>query len=275
MDIEDFQDIIYTKEENGICTITFNRPERKNALSYITFLEIETVLKDMEADKNARVLIMTGCEEANAFSSGGYFNIKMLTNIPDKIRNEIDLMDIAQKRLCLKLWDFSKPIIAAINGLAVGAGITMPLAGADLIYMADDPETWLGFYFVKRAIGPEFGLSFILPIYVGFQKAKEILYFGDKIYAKEAEKLGLINKAIPSDELLSYTREQAYRLIPPKGPSLSLKLMKKTMHDYFKDILSKTLDRENESLQALLKTSDFRESTKALGEKRAPIFKGK
>jgi len=275
MNIEDFEDIIYEKEENGICTITFNRPERRNALSYITFLEIDTVLEDMEKDKNARVLIMTGCEEAKAFSSGGYFNIKMLTDIPDDIKNKIDLMDIAQKRLCMKLWDFSKPVIAAINGLAVGAGITMPLAGADLIYMADDPDTWLGFYFVKRGIGPEFALSFLLPIYVGFQKAKEILYFGDKIYAKEAERLGIINKAIAAKELLSYTREQALRLIPPKGPSMSLKLMKKTMHHYFRDILSKTLDLENESLQALFKTSDFRESTKALGQKREPVFKGK
>jgi 2-(1,2-epoxy-1,2-dihydrophenyl)acetyl-CoA isomerase len=229
----------------------------------------------MEADKNAKVLIMTGCEEGKAFSSGGYFNMKILTTIPDEIKNDIDLMDIAQKRLCLQLWDFSKPIIAAINGLAVGAGITMPLIGADLIYMSDDPETWLGFYFVKRAIGPEFGLSFLLPFYVGFQKAKEILFFGDKIFAKEAEQLGLVNKAVPPDELLSYAREQACRLIPPNGPSLSLKLMKKTMHEYFKEILSKTLDLENESLRLLFKTKDFRESTKALSEKRDPFFKGK
>ncbi len=275
MKIEDFEDILYEKEENGICTITFNRPERRNALSYVTFLEIHAALDDMEKDKNARVLIMTGSTEGRAFSSGGYFNMKMVTQIPEEIMKDIDLMDIAQKKMCLKFWNFNKPVIAAINGLALGAGFTMPLAGADLIYMADDPETYLGLIFVKRAIIPEFGLSFLLPFYVGFQKAKEILYFGEKIYAKEAEKLGLINKSVPPEELMAIVREKAERLIPPKGPSTALKLMKKTMHAYFKDILSNTLDKENEALQAAFKTHDFRESTKSLREKRDPIFKGK
>jgi len=247
MKIEDFEDILYE----------FNRPERRNALSYVTFLEIHTALDDMEKDKNARVLIMTGSPEGRAFSSGGYFNIKMVTQV------------------CMKFWNFNKPVIAAINGLALGAGFTMPLAGADLIYMADDLETYLGLIFVKRAIIPEFGLSFLLPFYVGFQKAKEILYFGEKIYAKEAEKLGLINKAVPPEELMAIVRAKAERLIPPKGPSTALKLMKKTMHAYFKDILSNTLDKENEALQAAFKTRDFRESTKSLIEKREPTFKGK
>ena len=275
MKIEDFQDITYNKEESGICTITFNRPERRNALSQVTFLEIQTVLDDMEKDKNTRVLIMTGSPEGRAFSSGGYFNMKMMTQIPEEILKEIDLMDIAQKKTAMKFWNFKKPVIAAINGLALGAGFTMPLVGADLIYMADDPETYIGLIFVKRAIIPEFSLSFLLPFYVGFQKAKEILYFGDKIYAKEAEKLGLINKAVPPEDLMALVRERAETLIPPKGPSAAIKLMKKTMHDYFRDILSSTLDKENEGIQASLKTRDFRESTKSLSEKRDPVFKGK
>lgn len=275
MKIEDFEDIIYEKEENGICTITFNRPERRNALSYVTFLEIRTALEDMEKDKNARVLILTGSPEGNAFSSGGYFNMKMVTQIPEEIMKDIDLMDIAQKKVCMQFWDFSKPVIAAINGLALGAGFTMPLTCADLIYMADDPETYIGLIFVKRAIVPEFGMTFMLPLYVGFQRAKEILYFGEKIHAKDAEKLGLINKALPPEELMPYVRQQAEKLIPPKGPSMALKLMKKAMHDYYRQILSDALDRENEALQAAFKTHDMRESTKALMQKREPVFKGK
>jgi enoyl-CoA hydratase/carnithine racemase len=275
MNIEDFEDIIYEKEENGICTITFNRPERRNALSFVTFLEMRTALEDMEKDKNARVLIMTGSPEGNAFSSGGYFNMKMVTQIPEEIMKDIDLLDIAQKKICMTFWNFNKPVIAAINGLALGAGFTMPLACADLIYMADDPETYIGLIFVKRAIIPEFGMTFLLPLYIGFQKAKEILYFGKKIRAQEAEKLGLINKALPPEELMPYVRQQAEMLIPPKGPSMALKLMKKSMHDYYRQILSDTLDRENEALQAAFKTHDMRESTKALMQKREPVFKGK
>ena len=271
MNVEDIQDVIYEKEENGICTVTLNTPKRKNAMSIVTFLELVTILEDMEADKNAKVLIITG--KGDAFSSGGYFNMKMLTSVPSEIMEDIDLLDIAQKRMCMKLWNFSKPVIAAINGLAVGAGFTMALAGADLIYMAED--AWIGFYFVKRAVMAEFAAHFLLPFYVGFQKAKELVYFGNKISAQEAEELGLVNKVLPLEELMPYAREQALRLIPPKGPSLSIKLMKKTIHDYFRDILSKTLDLENEGLRACIETSDFRASLKSLVTKKEPLFKGK
>lgn len=273
MNIEDLSEVIYEKEDNGICTLTFNIPKRRNALSFVTFLEIYTVIDDMEKDKNAKVLIMTGCKEANAFSSGGYFNMKYITSIPEEIMKEVDLMDIAQKKLCVKMWNFNKPVIAAINGLAVGIGITMPLLGADLIYMSED--AWLGFYFVKRAVIPEFSSSFVLPYLVGFQKAKEIIYFGDKITAKDAEKLGLVNKVLAQDKLMPYARDQALRLIPPKGPSVAIGRMKKVMHDYFKNIISKTLDLENEGLRDLMKTSDFRAATKSLITKEEPRFKGK
>lgn len=273
MDINDFEDIIYEKEDNGICTLTFNAPERRNALTFVSFLEMEYALEDMKKDKNARVLIITGSEEGNAFSSGGYFNMKEMTNIDPELQKEIDMEDIAIKKVCMKLWDFQKPIIAAINGLAIGAGITMPLATADLIYMADD--AWAGFYFVKRAIVPEFALSFILPFYLGFQRAKEILYFGDKIPAQKMDKLGLINGVVPHNKLMSHCREIAKRLIPPQGPSVSLKFMKKLMHDYFREIVSKTLDKENISLRATFKTQDFRESLKALMMKKDPKFRGK
>ncbi|MFW9865530.1 MAG: enoyl-CoA hydratase/isomerase family protein [Candidatus Thorarchaeota archaeon] len=273
MKIKDISELIYKKEDNGICTLTFNIPKRRNALSYVTFLEMCAVIDDMETDKNAKILIITGCKEANAFSSGGYFNMKYITSIPPEIMKEIDLMDIAQKRLCVKLWNFNKPVIAAINGLAVGIGITLPLVGADLIYMSED--AWLGFYFVKRAVIPEFSSSFILPFLVGFHKAKELIFFGEKITAREAEKLGLVNKVLTPEELMPYVREQALRLIPPKGPSLALNRMKRVMHDYFKDILSRTLDMENEALRASLETSDFRAATKSLITKKDPIFKGK
>jgi enoyl-CoA hydratase/carnithine racemase len=164
-------------------------------------------------------------------------------------------------------------VIVAINGMAIGGGITMPLAGADLIFMAED--AWLGFYFSKRGIIPEFGCSFLLPLLVGFQKAKEICYFGDKITAQKALDLGLVNKVLPQKVLLPYAREQALRLVPPKGPSLSLKLMKKTMHAYFRDILEKTLDLENRGLRKTFASKDFNEFMKAVKEKRDPVFIGR
>jgi len=271
MIIEEFEDIIYEKEDNGICTATISRPEGRNAVTYITFLEIYTVLEDMENDRNAKVLIITGDPKGNAFTSGGYFKPEMMEEM--RKYPEIDLMDIAQKKVCMKFWDFNKPVIAAINGMAIGGGITMPLAGADLIYMSKN--AWLGFFFSKRAIIPEFSCTFLLPLLVGFQKAKEICYFGDKITAQKAYELGLVNKVLPPDELIPYSREQALKLIPPKGPSLSLKLMKKTMHAYFREILDRTLDLENRALRKAFTSKDFNESMKALKEKRDPVFVGR
>lgn len=273
MKIEDIKDIIYVKEDSGICTATINAPERKNAMSLVTFLELETILEDMDADKNAHVLILTGSSEGNAFSSGGYFNLNLYPNLPPEILKELDLQDLALKSLWLKFWNFSKPVIAAINGLAVGAAASIAIIGADLVYMAED--AWFGFYFVKRSMMAEFGSHFMLPFRLGFQKAKELLYFGRKIMAEEAEQLGFVNKVLSSNELMAYAREQALRLIPPTGPSLSIKLMKKTMHEYFKNIIPPILDLENESLRALMKTSDFRASMKSLATKKPPVFKGK
>jgi len=272
MSIEDFEDIIFEKEaETGICTITISRPERRNALTYITFYEIQKALEDMEKDKNAKVLIITGDPRGDAFTSGGYFQKEEF----HKMRKypEIDLMDIAQKKLCLKLWDFNKPVIVAINGMAIGGGVTLPLVGADLIYMAED--AWFGFFFSKRGIIPEFANCFILPFLIGFQKAKEIFYFGKKVTAQEAYDLGLINKVLPKEELIPYAREQALRLVPPKGPILSIKLIKKTMHAYFRDILTRTLDLENKGLRKLFTSHDFKESMQALKEKRDAIFIGR
>ncbi|MBD3254324.1 MAG: enoyl-CoA hydratase [Candidatus Lokiarchaeota archaeon] len=266
-----YNDIIYEKEDNGICTITLNRPNRKNSLTPVTFIEIEQVLDDMEADKNAKVLILTGCEEANAFSSGGSF--VSFASTPSELKNKIDPADMAQKRLALRFWEFYKPVITVINGLAVGAGITMPLIASDLIYMSED--AWLGYYFIKRCIVAEFASNFLLPFYVGFQKAKEIVYFGDKISALEAEKLRLVNKVLPKEKVLPYAREQALKLIPPKGPGLAIKLIKKTMHSYFSPILKKILDLENQSIAKAIKTRDFRESAMALKAKREPKFRGK
>jgi enoyl-CoA hydratase len=271
MNIENFEDIIYEKEDNGICTAIISRPEARNAVTYISFLELYYVLEDMEKDKNAKILILTGDPRGNAFTSGGFFKPEMMEQM--KKYPEIDLMDIAQKKVCMKFWNFNKPVLAAINGMAIGGGITMPLACADLIYMSED--AWLGFFFAKNGIIPEFACTFLLPLLVGFQKAKEIIYFGEKINAQRALELNLVNKVLPPEDLIRYTREQALKLIPPKGATLSLKLIKKTMHAYYRDILERTLDLENRGLRKTFASKDFNEFMKAIKEKRDPVFIGR
>jgi enoyl-CoA hydratase/carnithine racemase len=271
MNVDEFEDIAYQKEENGICTAMFSQPKRRNAVTYLSFLELFYVIEDMEKDKNAKVLVITGDPKGEAFTSGGYFKTEMFHKMQKY--PEIDLMDIAQKKLCLKMWDFQKPVIVAINGMAIGGGVTMSLAGADLIYMADD--AWLGFYFARNAIIPEFGATFLLPFLIGFQKSKEICFMGKKISAQEAYDLGIVNKVLPKEELMPFSRDQALRLIPPHGPSLALKLMKKTMHSYYRGILDNTLDLENKALRKTFASKDFNEAMNAIKEKREANFKGR
>ena len=192
--IEDFKDIKYEKEENGICTITINRPERRNALSFLSFLELQAALDYAEQDENIGVVLLTGNQDGNAFSSGAYMSPKMLADLTPEIRKLIDPTDRSQRNMALKIFDFPKPIVAAVNGLAIGGGITMLLLGADLIFASDN--AYLGFYFVQNAFMSDFASTFLLPLYVGFQKAKEIIYFGAKIEAHEALELGLIDGVI-------------------------------------------------------------------------------
>ncbi|TXT60093.1 MAG: 3-hydroxypropionyl-coenzyme A dehydratase [Promethearchaeota archaeon] len=274
MQPDEFQDILYENDVNGILTVTINRPERKNALSPRTLLELWYAVDNAEKDEKIKIMILTGAKKANAFCSGGYFTQDFHKEIPKEYINEIDLKDMASKKLCLKFWGFEKPVITAINGLAVGGGFTLPLVCSDLVYISED--AWIGFYFIKRAVMPDFATSYLLPLLVGFQKAKELFFFGERITAREAFDMGLgINQVLPSEELMDYTRQQAMRLIPPQGPSLAIKLMKKTMHSYFRDIIETQLDLENKGWRKTLKSKDFKRSIIALKEKKPTEFIGK
>ena len=280
MKVDDFKDIRYEKDGGtGIVTVTLNTPKRKNALSFITFLELFYAVDEMGGDDGARALILTGAKDPDsedpaneAFSSGGYFNMKLIQEIPDEVRSEIDLTDIAQKKLCLKLFALDKPVIAAINGLAIGAGFTMPLAGADLIYMSE--HAWIELPFVGLGIVPEFALTYFLPRQMGFQRAKEIVYFRKRIPAQQALEWGWVNGVLPHDELLPHAETMAQKLIPPGGPGLAVRLAKRAFHKPYVDAITRALDVENEGLNQAVMTYDFGESMKARKEKRPPVFKG-
>ncbi|MHA1254971.1 MAG: enoyl-CoA hydratase-related protein [Promethearchaeota archaeon] len=269
--IEDFKDIKYEKEENGLCTITINRPERRNALSILSFLELEAALDHMEQDDDVKVVLLTGNQDGDAFSSGAYMSPKMMSDLTPEIRKLIDPTDKSQRNMARKIFDFPKPIVAAVNGLAIGGGITMLLIGADLIYASEN--AYLGFYFVNNAFMSEFASTFLLPLYLGFQRAKEIIYYGGKIEAQKAFELGLVNKVLPLNELVPYAREQALKLITPKAPGVSIRLMRKAVHDIFKDQIYKILDIENEGFTTLLSSPNIRIAMKARQNKIEPVFK--
>jgi len=283
MNVEDFKELLYEKEDSGLVMLTLNNPTKKNAFSIFSFLELYWAIDAMERDETADAMVITGAKDpdsndpkAEAFSSGGYFDVSMFENMPDEVKaiiDRIDLTDLAQKKLTLKLVGCDKPIIAAINGLAVGGGYTIPLAGADLIYMSE--YAWIMLHFSKIGLSPEFASTYFLPRRVGFQKAKEILYLGDRISAQEAFDMGLINKVLPHEELIPYARKKALELIPPKGAALSVRRTKRAINQPIIEEVRRALDLENEYLTKSFATQDFQEAMKARKTKKRPNFEGR
>jgi 2-(1,2-epoxy-1,2-dihydrophenyl)acetyl-CoA isomerase len=280
MDAKEFSNIIYDKDDKtGIVLVSINRPEIKNALSILVLIELHRAAQLFDNDESALALIITGARAKDnhdptteAFSSGGYFNPAELESLDEETKAQFDLTDIAQKKLCLQLWQINKPIIAAINGLAVGGGFTVPLACADLIYVSE--HAWVKLPFISLGIIPELASSYLLPRILGFQRAKEIFFFGETLDASKLLHLGLVNKILPHDELIPYTKEIAAKLVPPQGASLAVGLTKQALHRPLIEAVSRALDVENEGLNKAFASADFWEALAARQEKRKPVFKG-
>lgn len=276
----EFKQIHYEKDpETGIVQVTLNRPEIKNALGILLLLDLYRAAESVENDETASAMILTGAVSPDktapnqeAFSSGMYLDFSELESLDEETKQEVDLADLAQKRLCLKLWKINKPIVAAINGLAIGGGFTIPLACADLIYMSE--HAWVELPFVRLGLVPELASSYLLPRMIGLQRTKEIMFFGERLSAERLYDLGLVNRVLPHGELLQFTREQTCKLIPPQGAGLAVRLSKEILHKPMIEAVSRALDRENEGLNRGFGTADFMEALNARMEKRDPQFRG-
>jgi enoyl-CoA hydratase/carnithine racemase len=280
MKTDDFRDITYQKDTDGIVTLTFNTPRRKNAVSPLSFLEVFWAVDHYEKDDSAFAMIITGAKDPRsddpakeAYSSGGYFAPDALEGLSDEVMQQIDMTDIAQKKTTLKLYQCYKPVIGAINGLAIGGAFTLSLAGCDQIYMSE--HAWIQLPFARLGIAAELASTFLLPRALGFQKAKEVMFFSERIDANMAVDLGLANSVVPHDELLAYAREKALQIIPPRGAGMAIREMKRIMHQPHIEAVSQALDLENEALNKLMASEDFVEGITARIERRAAEFKGK
>jgi len=280
MDVKDFKSVVYEKDdEAGIVTVTINRPDVKNALTPGVLVELPSAIDAVAQDETATAMIITGAKpeggvdpEKEAFCSGGYFNFAEVESMSQEMKDELDFTDIAQKRLCLKLWSLYKPVVVAMNGLAIGGGITIPIACADLIYASE--YAWARLPFIKLGIIPELASSYLLPRLIGMQQTKEIMFFGEDIPAQKLEALGIVNKVLPHDELIPYAREMTLKLVPPAGAYMAVRLTKEVLHKPLIEAVTKALDLENEALLKTFSSKDFIESMAARAEKRAPVFKG-
>jgi len=253
--------------ENGIATLTFNRPERLNALSTPIMQGLLDGLPRLAGDPAVKVVILTGA--GRAFCAGG--DVKSMAEGGEQ-RNAAEAAAHLRSRMEVSriLHELPKPTIAMINGPAAGAGLALALA-CDLRIAGTSAR--LVTAFVKVGFSGDFGGSYFLTRLVGTARARELYFTGRPVAADEALTLGLVNRVVPDEELATVTMELARSLAD--GPSIALSLMKRNLNCAESGDLAELLDMEAAHQVQTGRTEDHREAAKAFVEKRAPIFTGR
>jgi len=259
----EFKYIIYEKSE-GIATITLNRPEALNAFSKDVIDEVLAGLEDVRNDDSVRVVILTGAGE-KAFSAGA--DIKAMIGMNALKARQLSLMG---ERLCLALENLEKPVIAAINGFALGGGLEVAMS-CDLRIASETAR--MGQTEINIGLIPGWGGTQRLTRLVGKTKAKELVFTGRMIEAKMAEQLGIINMVFPAAEFRNGVRQFALDLAA-KAP-VALKVAKALINKGEDIGLESALALEREGFGVVASTEDLQEGVKAFAEKRKPAFKGK
>lgn len=258
--------IIY-KKERGVATLTLNRPRALNALNAEMIDELLDAVRRAAEDKEVKVLLLTGA--GRAFCLGA--DISEFSQAIDQPA-AYSLRDLLAKsqEIIRTLDSMPKPAIAALNGFATGLGLDLALA-CDLRIAAERAK--LGESFVSLGLVPDGGGTFFLPRLVGLAKAAEMVFTGDPLTPSEAERIGLINRVVPNQELEKTARQLADKLA--KGPSLAIGLAKRALRKNLWGDLDSALQIEAESQEACLGSEDHREAVKAFLERREPLFQGK
>jgi enoyl-CoA hydratase/carnithine racemase len=261
-----YDDILFKKEDR-VATIMFNRPDSLNALGGTMREDIIDAISDVKKDKNIGALVITGA--GRAFCAGG--NIKEMERMSIEValveRREF-VRGVAHK-IIMEIRGLKKPVIACINGHAIGAGCNIALA-CDMRIASDKAK--LGVGFINMGLVSDYGGLYFLPRLVGVPKAIEMYFTGDVINAVEAERIGMVNKAVPHEELEKTTYELAGR-IAKKAP-IALGMIKDIIYKGLNMNLADELDLEADAQSICLKTEDHREGARAFLEKREPVFKG-
>lgn len=256
--------LLFTKE-NGIAWVRLNRPKSFNSFNREMALALQGVLDECHADNEVRVIVLSG--EGKAFCAG-----QDLVEVTDQAQNPgfTKILDEHYGPIIKKLRSTAKPIIAAVNGVAAGAGANIALA-CDIVVATERASFIQAF----SGIGliPDSGGTFFLPRLIGFQKASALAMLGDKIGAEEAERVGMIYKVFATDEFEAGVKALAERMstMPTKG----LALTKAAFNSALTNDLEAQLDVESKLQIEASETADYHEGVAAFLEKRKPIFTGK
>jgi 2-(1,2-epoxy-1,2-dihydrophenyl)acetyl-CoA isomerase len=247
---------------NGVVTLTLNRPERKNAMNAAMFAELLAAFREIDESPTDRVLVITGA--GDAFCSGA----DLAARGSDPRHPLARLHHVAD--IAMALHRLTRPAIAKVNGVAVGAGMNLAL-GCDLIVASEHAR--FSEIFVRRGLSIDFGGSWLLPRLIGMHRAKELALLGDIISAKEAAELGLVNRVVPAGQLDAFVADWAGRLAA--GPPLALSMTKRLLGNAFAVSMDEALEAEGLAQTVNSGSEDTAEAIRAFLEKREPTFKGR
>jgi enoyl-CoA hydratase/carnithine racemase len=253
--------------ERGVATITLCRPERLNALTFEVYGELAATFRALESSQKTRAVILTG--KGRGFCSGGDVEGIIAELFARDARGLLEFTRVTGA-LIKSIRDLRRPVIAAVNGVAVGAGAVIA-AACDLRLAAEGAR--FGFIFPKVGLsGADMGASFLLPRIVGHGRAAELLFFGDLIDAAEAHRIGLVNRVVPEAELLPLARGWADKLA--RGPAFAHTMTKQMMESEHRMSLAEAIEAEAQAQAICMAHPDFRAAYEANKGKRAPRFEG-
>ena len=259
-------EVILTNVSDKVATLTFNRPDKLNALSMDLINESIDTLKSWSRDSEIGCIVVTG--SGRAFCAGGDVST-MAQDDSETLEQKIDRLRQMQE-LSWVLYNMPKVTLAAVNGFAMGAGLGVCLS-CDLRIASDQAR--FGTAYAKVGYGGDFGTTWLLARYVGGPKAKELFFLGDIVDANEAHRLGLVNRVVPHDSLGSEVNGIASRIA--HGPLTSYRYMKANVNLAPSVDFRTMLDREAETHMRCSMTEDHKEGVQAFMEKRQPKFVGR
>lgn len=256
--------------KDGIATACLNRPEKKNALSEEMLGGLARALREAQDDPAVRVFILTG--SGDAFCSGGDLSRRAREGEsaqPTPLQRKSRLQQVTH-RVALAAEEFDKPLIAAVNGPAAGAGMDLALM-CDLRFAARSAR--FAEAYIRVGLIPGNGGCFYLPRIVGTASALEMLWTGDFVGADEALRIGLVSRVCDDDKLMAETTAFAARLA--SGPPIQQRLIKKLVYQSLRTDLRTSLELVSSHMAVVQSTDDYREALAAYKEKRKPKFEGR
>lgn len=250
---------VVLRQAGPVATITLDNPRRKNAMTNAGWAALRDAVREVAAS-DARVLVLTG--EGTDFCAGADLSGARTGRHP-----YLDMRVVAEA--CLAVHRLAMPVVARVDGVAVGAGLNLALA-ADLLVATT--RSRFSEIFVKRGLSVDFGGSWLLPRLVGLHRAKQLVLLGDILDAATAQEIGLVHRVVEPEQLDAAVDELVARLAA--GPPMALRLSKQLLNDAFESSLEKALDEEGRAQAVNLAMDDAAEAAAAFLERRTPVFRG-